>query len=121
MPSSFSKHSLARTGTKTQRNRVTFNEHAGITPFNKHLSIQDMGDQDMMSMDHFTPVKKKKKRKKSQKRKHQTRMSAKNPRRKPRSNPLRNPRSKKHTRKSIQQKARDSLVNQRRRNYTAKR
>ena len=112
MPSRFSKHSLARTGTKTQRNRVTFNEHAGITPFNKHLSIQDMGEQDMMSMDHFTPVKKKKKRKKSHKR-----ISAKTTRHKLRSKPRR----KKHTRKSIQQQARYNIVKHRRRNNTQKR
>jgi hypothetical protein len=111
MPSSFSKSSFARTGMKTQRRRVKFNDHTSETPFNKHLSIQDMSTQDKMSVDHFTPQPQKRKPKK---RKPKTRKSAK--KQKKSAN-----KTRKHSRKNIHQKARYNVVKQRRIKDTTKR
>jgi len=99
MPSSFSKSSFARTGTKTQINRVSFNQTTTETPFDKLETIQDR-----MKIDHFAPIKSPHRRK----RKVKTRKSQKK-----RVNKTKK-RNKKHQRKNIQQRARYDAVKLRR-------
>ena len=48
--SSFRKHSLAKTGRRTQKNRVTFNQNITETPFYKQIMIQDA-----MKIDNLAP------------------------------------------------------------------
>lgn len=99
MPSSFSKSSFARTGTKTQINRVSFNQTTTETPFDKLETIQDR-----MNIDHFSPIKSPHRRKRKAKtRKFQKKRVNKTKKR-----------NQKHQRKNIQQRTQYNVVKLRR-------
>ena len=99
MPSSFSKSSFARTGTKTQINRVSFNQTTTETPFDKLETIQDR-----MNIDHFSPIKSPHRRKRKAKtRKFQKKRANKTKKR-----------NQKHQRKNIQQMTQYNVVKLRR-------